>query len=265
MRRALALALIAFGVFGVHASSRAEVTMRSDLALALVESGPAGQAPVLILAQRVIDRSWGLPEGTPPPAPVSGMLSEGRALALSAVVPGAGQLYGGELSGLWFALAELAGWTSHWVFIRDADRGRDRANAFAGVPADTGSAWSFERWQRAGAGRDPVALEALYAGDRDAFYNLIAREPGYIDGWAGPDPARTRADFQHLRDLSDGSVRRARACEKVIWLNHVVAAFDALRAARIHNLPIRRNLELRIKSSWRSSGPTMTAVIERRF
>lgn len=265
MRRALTVVLIAYGLFGAHASSRAEVTMHSELALPLVEAETTGQAPVLILAQRVIDRSWGLPEGTPPPVPVPGMLSEGRALALSAVLPGAGQLYSGELGGLWFALAEMAGWTSHWLFTREADRGRDRADAFAGIPADTGSTWSFERWQQGGAGRDPAALEALYAGDKDAFYNLIAREPGYIDGWAGPDPARTRADFQHLRDLSDASVQRARASEKVIWLNHMVAAFDALRAARIHNLPIRRNLELRIKSSWRGDGPTMTAVIERKF
>ena len=256
---------IVLGLAGAHASSSAEVTMRSELALPLLEAEADGQAPVLILAQRVIDRSWGLPEGAPPPVAAPGMESEGRAFALSAALPGAGQLSNGEMSGVWFALAELAGWTTHWVYSREAARGRDEADAYVGVPADTASAWSFERWQQAGTGRETSQLETLYAGDKDAFYTLIVREPGYIDGWAGPDPAQKRADFQHLRDLADGDTRRMRGSEKALWLNHLVAAFDALRAARIHNLPIRRNLELHIKSSWRGSGPAMTAMLERRF
>jgi hypothetical protein len=193
------------------------------------------------------------------------MISEGRAVALSAVVPGAGQLYAGERSGLLFVLAEIAGWTSHWLYTRDARRESERADQFVGVPADTASAWSFERWQMAGSGRDLAPLQALYAGDREAFYNLITADPRYIDGWAGPDRTETRTDFQHLRDLSDGSQERARTSEKLLWLNHLVATFDALRAARIHNLPLRRNLELHIDSSWRGSGPTVTAMLERRF
>jgi hypothetical protein len=88
----------------------------------VVAPAASDAAPELILAQRVIDRAWGLPEGAPPPAPVPGLISEGRALALSAAIPGAGQLYAGEASGLLFALAEVAGWTTHWLFDRDARR-----------------------------------------------------------------------------------------------------------------------------------------------
>jgi hypothetical protein len=257
--------LLALAACGPGTAARAAVTMHSELTRALVEPAKSGDAPVLILAQRAIDRTWGQPEGGPPALPVPGMLSEGRAMALSAALPGAGQIYAGEMSGVWFALAEIAGWTTRWFYTRDAQRERDRADQFVGVPADTTSAWSFDRWQEAGSGRDPAPLEVLYAGDREAFYNLIVGDPRYLEGWAGPDQAGTRADFQHLRDLSDGGLARARASEKLIWLNHMVSAFDALRAARIHNLPLRRNLELHINSSWRGSGPTMLAVLERKF
>ena len=235
------------------------------LAPRIVVAAPADGAPVRILAQRALDRDWGPPAGVTPPAPPPGLVSEGRALALSAALPGAGQLYAQQMSGLWFALAEVAGWSTHWFFTREADKERDRANSFVGAPADTGSAWSFDRWANAGPGRDPGTLQALYVGDRDAFYNLIVRDPSYLDGWRGPQPQDTRADFQHLRDLSDGETDRARWSERALWFNHLTAAFDALRAARIHNLPIRRNYELQLKSSWHRGEPTVTAALERRF
>lgn len=265
MKRALAAVSLALAACACGTVARGEVGMHSDLVPVMVAQANTDEAPVLILAQRAIDRAWGPPEGAPPVVPVAGTRSEGRAMALSAVIPGAGQIYSGQLSGVWFALAEIAGWTTHWLYTRDARRESERADQFVGVPADTASAWSFERWQQAGSGRDLASLEALYAGDREAFYSLIAGDPRYIDGWSGPDRAVTRADFQHLRDLSDGSLERAHTSEKLIWLNHVVSAFDALRAARLHNVHLRPNLELHLKSSWHGSGPSMAAVLERRF
>ena len=264
-RAPLALALLAALAGLAPASARAALGAASALAPPLVQPARDGQTPVLILAQRAIDRAWGPPEGAPPPVPVPGLLSEGRAMALSAALPGVGQLYAGEAGGLWFALAEVAGWTTHWLFTRNADRERDHAYAFAGAPSDTGSAWSFQRWANAAPGRDPASLEALYLGDRNAFYNLIVGDPSYLDGWKGAQPVATRDDFQHLRDLSQGDLERAGWSEKALWMNHIVAAFDALRAARIHNLPIRRNLELQIKSSWRRGEPTVSAALERTF
>ena len=243
----------------------AELSGCSELARPMVEPAARREEPVLILAQRAIDRSWGPPEGVPPAVPVPGMLSEGRALAYSAVLPGAGQLYAGQMSGVWFALAEIAGWTGHWIFDRDAEREREHAETYVGAPGDTASAWSYERWIAAGSGRDVGVLQTLYAGDRQAFYDLIVRDPTYLDGWRGPNRPETRADFQHLRDLSDGSVARTRATELGLWGNHLAAAIDGLRAARIHNLPIRRNLELQLKSSWRGGSPAVVAAIERKF
>ena len=68
-----------------------------------------------------------------------------------------------------------------------------------------------------------------------------------------------------MRDRSDELANRARWATAGLWLNHAVAAVDALRAARLHNLPIRRNLDLRVESSWRRGEPGVMAIVRRRF
>ena len=261
---AIACAVPALGGPRVAAADgRVEIGAPSELARPLIELH--AQEPVLILAQRAIERSWGPSEAGPTPAEAAGLKSEGRAVALSMALPGAGQIYAEQMSGVWFALAEIAGWTGHVLFTRDADRQRDKADGFVGVPTDSGSAWSYDRWLQAAPGRDPTGLEILYTGDKESFYNLIVRDDTYLDGWSGPDRAQTRADFQHFRDLSDGSLKRVRMTHGGLWFNHLAAAVDALRAARIHNLPIRRNLELQLKSSWQGGAPVVAAIVERKF
>lgn len=244
----------------VHAS----VTDVSTLAMPSVAADASGQTPQLILAQRAIDRSWGL-EDSAHVEKVPGLRSEGLALVLSAVVPGAGQAYSGERSGFLFALLEVAGWSTHLFYKSESDKQGRSADHFAGAPTDTTSNWNYARWIAADPNRDPSELEALYVSDRDAYYNLIAKDPSYLDGWSGANPASTAADFQHFRDLSSGDLQRSRYAAGGLVLNHLASALDALRAARIHNLPIRENYELRLKSSWHRGSPDVVAAIVRHF
>ena len=58
---------------------------------------------------------------------------------------------------------------------------------------------------------------------------------------------------------------RARLAGYALWLNHVLAAVDALRAVRLHNLTLQNNLELRLRSSWRGGQPAVVATLVRRF
>lgn len=219
--------------------------------------------PVLILAQRAIDRSWGPSEDTIyVEKDVPGWRSEGFALAMSAVLPGAGQVYNGEnMRGLWFALAEGASWITRGLYRHRGHELRDMAGAFSGVPADSNSSWSFTRWQRS-TGGDPAELEALWSADREAFYDRIATDTRYSSGWSG-DEARTY--FTRLREVSDDRLRFARYAGIVLWVNHLTAAVDALRAARLHNVPLTPTLGLKIKSDWRRGRPAMVAAIVRRF
>jgi hypothetical protein len=259
------------GPSGLGDLSRAAGLVSSDagtgdppagLALAAITRGGK---PELLLAQRTIERDWGPSTDSLDLAKRrAGWKSEPFSFASSALLPGAGQAYVGETSAIWFALAEAAGWTAHWLFHRDADRDREAAARIAGNPADSTSGWSFQRWEAADPARDASQIEALWLADRAAFYTLIASDPQYLDGWSG-DPAATRASFDEQRDLADRALDRRRWSDIGLGLNHVIAAVDALRAARAHNLPVRRNLDLALRGHWGRRGPSVMAVLERRF
>jgi hypothetical protein len=218
--------------------------------------------PELILAQRTIDREWGPSDDSIyVEVEMPGWKSEPLAALLSAGLPGAGQRYVGENSAWLYAAVEAAGWGGWWWYRRDAGRLRDRAEGVAGVPEDPAAGWSFERWSQATEG-DAGELVALYRVDREAFYNSIASDPRYVAGWATDE---ARAEFGALRIRADSRLSRSRQISTGIWLNHLVSAVNALRAARFNNMPLSRRVGVRIEGGFHRGGPAVAVALERRF
>lgn len=264
MRRRLATLLVVLALTEA-AAARAEATpdplrMTSPLAIRVVGGD---EEPELLLAQRAITREWGLSDdSTYRELELPEWKSEGGAMLASAVLPGAGQLYAGEGSGWWFLLAEAGGWIGMHLSERKADRYRTQAAEFVGDPHDSASVFSFSRL--AGGGGDPSRLQALWAGDRESFYEAIASDGAWQAGFLSAG-STGYAGYADLRDRSDRSLRQSRLVQALVWANHLVAAWDALRAARFHNLPLRRDLELKVDGRWNRRGPTLRAALERRF
>ncbi len=245
------------------AVSPAGAGVASEPVLALALVGGETQ-PDLLLAQRVIGREWGASDDSVYAIlDVPGWRSEPMAFALSAAVPGAGQAYVGSSRAWWFALAEAAGWAARWISLKRGHEFKDDAAAFAGSPDDTTSRWSFERWTQS-TGRDASDLRTLYARDREAFYDRLASDPSSLAGWSG-DAGSARGQFTGLRDLGDDRLAKARWAEAGLWVNHVVSAFDALRSARLRDIPLTRDTRLRLGGSWHSDGPQVSAVVRRNF
>jgi hypothetical protein len=218
--------------------------------------------PELILAQRVIDRQWGpADDSIYVELDLPGWKSEPVAAALSAALPGAGQRYVGESSAWVYAALEVAGWSGWWWYRHDAGRLRDQAAGMAGPPADPASGWSFERWAEATQG-DPADIAALYRVDPEAFYNAIASDPTYLAGWTSAD---ARNEFGALRIRADARLGRSRTFSTALWLNHLVAAVNALRAARFHNMPLTREVGVRVNGGMRRGSPTVVLALERKF
>jgi hypothetical protein len=242
------------------------------LALAAGSAAASGEAPrwsptlaatgSALLAQRTIDREWGLSDDSIyVEVDLPGYKSEALAMSLSAILPGSGQLYVGERSGWLFAALEAAGWGGWWWQRREADRLNGDAAAIAGAPDDPASAWSFQRWADA-TESDPGALAALYAADRDAFYNAIATDPAYGAGWSN---AAAQLEFSTLRARADTRRETSRIYATALWVNHLIAAVDALRAARFHNLPLGENLRVRVGSRGARGRAGMTMAVEVKF
>lgn len=222
------------------------------------------EKPELILAQRVIDREWGPSDDSIyVEKEVMNWRSEPGAMLMSAVLPGAGQAYANAPGrAMWFALAEALGWTARILLRRSGDQVREEAAAYAGSPSDSVSAWSFVRWA-SGSDMDPAQLQSLYAADPEAFFDLIASDPTLLPGWGDGEAGRAR--FEELRATSDRRLHGARFSESVLWVNHVLAAVDALRAARAHNLELSPSLGLDVRGGWYRGQPELSAAIVRRF
>ena len=260
MKRGASAVLLALVALPFAAAECGAMTP-SAFAVPLLEGN---DVPRLVVAQRSITRSWGPSDDSSyVETSIPEWRSEGLAMAGSALLPGAGHLYAGETGGaLLFALAEAAGWTARVLFRQKSDDAKDDAIAFAGDPGDSAATWSFDRWESATHG-DAGDLRRLYDADRDAFYNRLANDPSYAAGWKGTGEA-SRQEYRSSYDRSQRFVQRARYAETGLWLNHLVAAVDALRAARMHNLPLTAGTRLSLRSSWRQ-GPSLRASLEKRF
>jgi hypothetical protein len=256
---------------GVLLALAAMVTFAPSVARALGEPSPLTLAvmegidpPRLVLAQRAIDRSWGLSDdSTYVEVPLGDWKSEGLGVAMSAAVPGTGQVYAGESSGYLFLVAEVAGWVSHAMFHSSADQKRGEMVDYAGVPTDTLSGWSAARWQQA-TGGDPTDLITLYDVDRDAYLRLIETDNRLLSGWEG-DATSTRDGYSSIRASEQQYMRSSRYATWAILVNHVLSAYDALRAVRSHNLPLRRDLELRLRGGWHHGQPSVLLTVRRSF
>jgi hypothetical protein len=256
-----ALGIAVFAGPGAPAAG-ASTAMISRLARPVV---PVPPPPPGLLAQRAIDREWGLSEdSTYRSVDVPGWKSEGAALSLSGVVPGAGQLYAGETSGWLYVLAEAAGWTGRWLAHRKADRYLRDAERFVGDPNDSSAAFSFARYHAA-TGGSAGDLEQLWQVDRNAYYRALASDPAYLPGFGGSRPADALGSFTGLLEQHDTAAGHVRLVETALWLNHLVSAVDALRAARFHNLPLRQQYQLQLGERLRHGRPELRAAIVRRF
>jgi hypothetical protein len=237
--------------------------LASKLAPAILRG--SAQVPELWLAQRSIDREWGPSEDSLyRTIDVQGWKSEGFAMVMSGAVPGTGQLYVGEGSGWFFLAAEAVLWVGRVITRQDGSKLSNQAAAFVGDPTDSAATWSFARYAAA-TGGTATRLEQLWAGDRDSYYQTLANDPSYRAGFSGSDPDVTYESYRGIREDSQDRFSQSRRLEMATWVNHTVAAFDALRAAHFHNLPLRRALELQLHGTIHRGEPEFRATLLRRF
>jgi len=242
---------------------RISLCMTSDLAPPVLRG--AASVPELWLAQRTIDREWGLSEdSTYKTVDVPGYKSEGWAMMMSATLPGTGQLYVGEGSGWLFLLGEVAGWTGHYFVHHRAVGYADDAANYVGDPTDTLATWSFARYEKV-TGKQPTQLEELWQHDRKSYYQALDDNPEAVAGFAGPDPSRNFDQYRGIRQSSQNRFQQVHYLDVALLLNHVVAAVDALRAARAHNVPLQKNVEMQLGGNWRPGDPHFRAALVRRF
>ena len=178
-----------------------------------------------------------LEEGTPP------VRKPGVAFLLSALVPGAGQLYNGNKRGYAFLGVEAVSWFARLSYLDAGDRKQDDYETFANRH------WSYPRF-RDTAGQDGCLwtadadslIRAYQAEDPKQYYEEIANTDTYRCGWddfsEGYDPTSPnalsprRADYRKQREKANQLKDRANLAVAGLVLNRLVSAVDAFRVAR---------------------------------
>jgi hypothetical protein len=168
---------------------------------------------------------------------------------MSAILPGAGQIYLKQNRGYLYLGLDAAVWFARFAYQDASFRKIGESEEFARRH------WSLDRYQEAKITCDTFYRERLYEQmkslaeqDPRGFYDNLAREdtlrPGWDDSWdrSNPDtlkcglPSANWNRFRDLRTKSDDLRNNARLAVVMAVLNRVVSSIDALRAARRHRL-----------------------------
>ncbi len=177
------------------------------------------------------------------PAPVR---APGVAFLMSAVLPGAGQLYNGNQRGYLFLAIEAGAWFARSSYIDAGNKKEGEFEAFARRH------WDYDRF-RDSAGSDGCLwtaeadslIRAYESGDLEQYYEELATSDLYRCGWddfeANFDPDNPdvlnprRDDYRSQRAKSNDLKDKAGFALGVMVLNRVVSAVDAFRVARSRN------------------------------
>jgi len=187
--------------------------------------------------------------------------SKAKALALSALLPGAGQYYAGKKGrATFFFLAESAIWTSLVVFEVQGHLRKNNYKEYAELMTGVDAEGKPDEFYRAlgqyvrsdpgpGSYNESIRREAraLYPNDREKQEQYLL-ENGYFgdDAWQWQSE-EDQARYKDLRKKSQLSFRRATYMVGLAVANRILAAMDAARSVSNPAGPPREPLGLRFE------------------
>jgi hypothetical protein len=188
----------------------------------------------------------------------------GVAFLMSAILPGAGQLYNGDHRGYLYLGLEAGAWFARLSYL---DAGNTREGEYESFARRH---WEFGKY-RAAAGMDGCTWSAaddsvllwFNAHDMQQYYEEIGKYDKYRCGWDDfsfdPDHPRTlspnRSHYRDMRKQSNDLLSNARLALAVAVVNRVISGVDAFRSARrrSESLALGQNLRLEngLNGTWR--------------
>lgn len=178
----------------------------------------------------------------------------GVSFLLSAILPGAGQLYNGDQRGYVYLGVEAATWFARFSYLDAGNRREGEYESYARRH------WTFARYR--GSDGEPgcnwtssndSVLVMFFNRDVQQFYEEIGKYDKYRCGWddfaESYDPGNDRSLSPHrktyrgMREQSNDLLNNARLALAASVVNRVVSAVDALRTARGRQRPSAFRLE----------------------
>ncbi|MBC8182715.1 hypothetical protein H8E88_16565 [candidate division KSB1 bacterium] len=178
-----------------------------------------------------------------------------KALLLSALMPGAGELYvKSYFKAATFFLVEVGAWTFYGIYTKKGNEKEVEYEAYADEK------WNPEKWKSWYDGLDPSTqesfthtthmLELLDEGRKtQQYYEMIGKYAEFVTGWEGTrndltfgelmgyrqDKVQIADDYMDMRAESNDLFSLARTGITVAMINHLLSAIDAAWTAKITN------------------------------
>lgn len=215
--------------------------------------------------------------GKNPDAPPDGMHSPFKAVAMSALIPGAGQAYNGSwIKAAAFFAAELGGWVAYRHFDQRGDELTDVYQAFADAHW---SATEYYEWLAQRSGCSAGDLACLQEYERDTFshhlpneknqtyYENIGKYDQFNIGWddaqqGGGRDSANREVYDFMRADANDKYGTATLFASAVLFNHVFSALDAAWTTNRYNKKIARASFGLIRSSDQRLHPVFTLKVE---
>ena len=211
-----------------------------------------------------------------------------KALLFSALVPGAGQIYGGKLlRGAVFLAVEAALWAGYVVLDKKGSDVEDDFMAYADQYWDVNEYLVWRDQYVSATGDTTIFTHGLprdNAGDvqkTQQYYEMIGKYDQFRVGWEDyPDDLRSityadsvliteqRLGYMDQREDSNRYLKRAGYVTGAIFFNHIVSAIDAARqvsGSREEQVRSERRVKVRM-AVWEEGGnPFPALVVSKRF
>jgi len=206
-----------------------------------------------------------------------------KAFLLSAIVPGAGEIYGGKLfKGTVFMAVEAALWTGYALLNKKGGELEDDYRAFADNHwnADVYLVWK-ERYISATG--DTMRFTHALPRDEDGsarktqqYYEMIGKYDQFASGWDDyPEDvpvdsvgySELRLDYMDQREDSNLYLKRAGYIAGAIFFNHIVSAIDAAKQVSGSREQARSERRVKVRMAvWEEKGePILALVVSKRF
>ena len=224
------------------------------------------QKPLSLREQELVDAS-------DKPAPHSTF----KAVALSAVIPGAGQAYNRSwIKAAAFLALEVGGWIGNRHFNQQGDKLTGQFEAFADAHWDAGK---YYNWLADSSGCSSSDLACLQEYERNTFSHFLPNEKNqtYYEnigkynqfniGWddaqgGGARDSANREMYDFMRADANDQFSAARLFASALLFNHVFSALDAAWTTNRYNKKIARSSLGFIRSSDSRLHPAFTLRVE---
>lgn len=205
--------------------------------------------------------------------------SPAKAMLLSAIVPGLGQMYSGhEKTGLAYLGIEAAGWTGFSILRTDGFETRRNARKIADAYYDSTTynakkEESIEPPNRDLPYRDDGSLDDL------EYYEDISKLNELIWGWddhvpsidqvtgrALPGASATREAYKNQRTDGNNDLRASRNIGLALFVNHMISAAHAFKLVQWYNKSVNPSfsgLKFKIRQTRDKEG--LCCVVSKRF